>query len=85
MQRLPEELSSHAREEIYSPVADSINANFSVRNKLLISISRFNAADLPAQLSTNTNSTGPRARVYLVAVPALCAARRFLRSLVMPV
>jgi hypothetical protein len=88
MQRLLNRLAKripYHREEIYRLVADSINASFSVRNRLLISISRLSADDLSAQQSTNTNSTGPRARVYFVAVPALCAARRFLRSLVMPV
>jgi hypothetical protein len=64
---------------------DRINANFSSRVRFLITISRFDAVDLSAQFSTNTNSTGPRARVYLAAKPSLCAVRRFSRSLVMPV
>ena len=66
-------------------VADVINANFSARTNFLIAISRFNAADLSEQFSANTTWTGLRPLVNLAAVPALCDARRFSRSLVMPV
>jgi len=49
-----------------------------------MAISRLDAADLSAQISVNASATGPRDLVYLAAVPALCAARRFSISLVMP-